>query len=412
MSLFIQSANALVSRVAQWVGAIPSTLSITATAYNSTTGVITVSAAADTLIVPGDFIGVSTMLPYTAVLSVSGTSVTVSDPDGVWNGLTFPTSILKLPSQSSAEIMACVQLCELKMRTIELPALRSDPYSTNYPSILTTDANGMAPIPADMVFPILFFQESPPSNQQQGASSLGPWIIYDRVGDRDIISESMLNQWYLQPTNVPNVIHGHFSEVGSNYQFVPFIGSGQVIQMYYYQAWNLLFTPETITTVISATGTVGTIAGAGPWTCQITGMTTNVGFTVGDTFTVTNGTGSLTSGGIATVTSLIGTTGLGITVTGGSTPTAGTVTNVTDVATATVQTNQVLQSWPEGYVYGSLHEYYVKRRSAVDAQMYLDKFNSAWTTVENQNNLGKWNGGNTRMTSIFQPRRAMIYAPK
>jgi len=306
-------------------------------------------------------------------------------------------------STNDTEIKQCIFQAELAMRNIELPSLRSDPYTTS----ITLDSNGQGPIPTDMNKPILFF-----INGQTNNGGSGPWIVFDRVGDRDIISESMLNQWYLQPTNVPNVIHGHFSEVGSNYQFVPFIGSGQVIQMYYYKAWNLLFTPETITTVISATGTVGTIAGAGPWTCQITGMTTNVGFTVGDIVTVTNGTGTLTSGGIATVTSLISTTGLAITVTGGTTPTAGTVTNVTDVAAATVQTNQVLQSWPEGYVYGSLHEYYVKRRSAVDAQMYLEKFNSAWTTVENQNNLGKWNGGNTRMTSIFQPRRAMIYAPK
>jgi len=43
MSLFIQSANALVSRVAQWVGVIPRSTAITATAYNSSTGVLTVS---------------------------------------------------------------------------------------------------------------------------------------------------------------------------------------------------------------------------------------------------------------------------------------------------------------------------------------------------------------------------------
>ena len=42
MSLFIQSANALVSRIAQWVGAIPSPLTITATSYASSTGIIVV----------------------------------------------------------------------------------------------------------------------------------------------------------------------------------------------------------------------------------------------------------------------------------------------------------------------------------------------------------------------------------
>jgi len=57
MALYIQSANALVSRVAQWVGAIPSTIGINATAYNSTTKVITCSANPTALVLIGDFIG-------------------------------------------------------------------------------------------------------------------------------------------------------------------------------------------------------------------------------------------------------------------------------------------------------------------------------------------------------------------
>jgi hypothetical protein len=78
----------------------------------------------------------------------------------------------------------------------------------------------------------------------------------------------------------------------------------------------------------------------------------------------------------------------------------------------TVQTNPVLQTWPEGYVYGTLHEYYVKRHSADDAAMYKQKFTDAWKTVEDQNNLGKWSGGHTRLTIIFQPRRDRQYAVK
>jgi len=327
MSLFIQSANTLVSRVAQWVGAIPSTLSITATAYNSTTGVITVSAAADTLIVPGDFIGVSTMLPYTAVLSVSGTSVTVSDPDGVWNGLTFPTSILKLPSQSSAEIMACVQLCELKMRTIELPALRSDPYDTNNPSILTTDANGMAPIPADMVFPIQFFQESPPSNQPQGASSLGPWIMYDRVGDREIIRRRMIDQLYIRPFGVPRVIRASFSEVGQKYVFTPNPGENVTIKAYYQKTFPFLFSP--------------------------TGDATN----------------------------------------------------------PVVQSNGILASFPEGYMYGTLEAYYDKNKNTDEAQKWLARFDDSYGLIEDQNYKGKWRGGDQHLTSEFQPR-SMRYSFK
>ncbi|NCX56173.1 MAG: hypothetical protein EBW87_03130, partial [Burkholderiaceae bacterium] len=57
MSLFIQSANALVSRVAKWVGALPQTLTITATAVNTATGVITTSADPRPYVQVGDFIG-------------------------------------------------------------------------------------------------------------------------------------------------------------------------------------------------------------------------------------------------------------------------------------------------------------------------------------------------------------------
>lgn len=90
MSLFIQSANALVSRVAQWVGAIPQSTTITASAFNSTTGVITVSPTPVSTILAGDFIGVSKMDSFTAVLSTTSTTITVSDPDGVWENATYP----------------------------------------------------------------------------------------------------------------------------------------------------------------------------------------------------------------------------------------------------------------------------------------------------------------------------------
>jgi hypothetical protein len=320
MSLFIQSANTLVSRIAQWVGAIPSALTITASAYNSTTSVITTSASAASSIVPGDFIGVSTMLPFTAVLSVSGTSVTVSDPDGVWDNLTFPATILKIPSQSTAEIMASIQLAELKMRTIELPALRSNPYDANYPSILTTNAEGMAPIPADMVFPILFFQESPPSNQPPGATALGPWIVYDRVGDREIIRRRMIDQLYIRPFGVPRVIRASFSEVGPNYVFTPNPGANVTIKAYYQKTFPFLFSP--------------------------TGDATN----------------------------------------------------------PVVQSNGILASFPEGYMYGTLQAYYDKNKNTEEAQKWLARFDDSYGLIEDQNYKGKWRGGDQHLTSEFQPR--------
>ena len=244
MAFFIQSGNALVSRVAQWVGAIPSTISINATAFNSSTGVITTSASAVSSVMVGDFIGCSGMGPYTTVLAVSSSTITVSDPDEIWANVTLPTAILKLPTQSSSEILSCIQLCELKMRTIELPALRTDPYG-NTPTVLTTNAQGMAPIPADMNKPILFFQETPNSQVPPGtpAASMGPWIIYDRVGDREIIRRRMIDQLYVRPFGVPRVIRASFSEVGGNYVFTPNPGENVEIKAYYQRTFPFLFGP-------------------------------------------------------------------------------------------------------------------------------------------------------------------------
>jgi hypothetical protein len=244
MALFIQSGNALVTRVAQWVGAIPSSIGINATSFNSSTGVLTAASSVDGIVLVGDFIGSSTLKSYTTVLAVSGTSITVSDIEGVWAGTTYPTAILKLPTQSTSEIMSCIQLCELKMRTIELPALRTDPYGDT-PTVLITDSQGMAPIPADMNKPILFFQETPNSSVPPGtpAASMGPWIIYDRVGDREIIRRRMIDQLYVRPFGVPRVIRASFSEVGQKYVFTPNPGENVNIKAYYQRTFPFLFGP-------------------------------------------------------------------------------------------------------------------------------------------------------------------------
>jgi len=239
--LFIQSANSLVSRVAQWVGAIPTSVGVNASGYNATTGVVSCASNPSSAVLVGDFIGASLRGPYTLVTAVSSTTITVSDPDLIWNTVDYPTAILKIPSQSSIEISNAIQMAELKMRTIELPALRSDPYDAVNPTILTTDSNGMAPIPADMCFPILFFQESPPANQPPGSSGLGPWIIYDRVGDREIIRRRMIDQLYVRPFGVPRVIRASFSEVGHNYVFTPNPGQNVTIKAYYQRTFPFLF---------------------------------------------------------------------------------------------------------------------------------------------------------------------------
>jgi hypothetical protein len=243
------------------------------------------------------------------------------------------------------------------------------------------------------------------------SSQSGPWIVYDRIGDRDIITQGMIAQLYLQPVNVPAVIRGKFSEVYNNYQFLPYIAEGDLINLYYYKAWPLLFAPVT-DEVISVTGTVGSISGSGPWTFTITGMTGVGDLEVGDEIYATNGTGSFGStAGVTTVTSIIGSTSITATTTGGTTPTAGTVTGITQTG-LTVQNNAVLQTWPEGYVYATLREYYIKRHNETDAAVYQAKFNDAWNVVSDQNSLGKWSGGHTRLTSVWQPRQYRQYSIK
>jgi hypothetical protein len=290
------------------------------------------------------------------------------------------------------------------MRNVELPALRSDPYAAE--NIGVADSEGYIPIPADMNKPILFFKQGNPGGQQN--SQTGPWIVYDRIGDRDIITQGMIAQLYLSPVNVPAVIRGKFSEVADKYHFLPWIGAGALVNLYYYKAWPLLFAPID-DTVISTTGTVGSISGSGPWTATITGMSTTAGLTVGDTITATAGTGTLGGGaGVYTVLTIPGNTSITYTATGGTTPTAGTVTDIT-LTNQTVQSNAVLQTWPEGYVYATLREYYIKRHNVEDAQVYGSKFDNAWNQVEDQNNKGKWSGGHTRFTSVWQPRQYRQY---
>jgi hypothetical protein len=252
---------------------------------------------------------------------------------------------------------------------------------------------------------IVFATNANNSNQS------GPWIVYDRIGDRDIITQGMLAQLYLTPVNVPNVIRGKFSEVANKYQFLPYVAEGALINLYYYRAWQLLFAPRS-DVLVSATGSVNPISGSGPWTIAITGMTDINGLNVGDHITATAGTGSLGSGfTTAIVTELTSSTSIKVVVTGGSSPNGGTITNVS-ITDLTVQSNQVLQTWAEGYVYATLREYYIKRHNAEDAQVYAQKFENAYNIVEDQNNLGKWSGGHTKLTSVWQPRQYRNFAYK
>lgn len=246
------------------------------------------------------------------------------------------------------------------------------------------------------------------STTSNTSSQTGPWIVYDRIGDRDIITQGMIAQLYLQPVNVPAVIRGKFSEVGQTYKFLPYVAEGDLINLYYYKAWPLLFAPID-DEIISNVGSVNPISGSGPWLIAITGMTTTAGLAVGDHITATAGTGSLGTGfTTATVTEVTDEHSIKVSVVGGSSPAGGTITDIT-LIDQTVQSNAVLQTWSEGYVYATLREYYIKRHNQDDAQIYSQKFENAWNIVEDQNNLGKWSGGHTRLTSVWQPRQYRQY---
>ena len=241
------------------------------------------------------------------------------------------------------------------------------------------------------------------------SSQTGPWIVYDRIGDRDIITQGMIAQLYLQPVNVPAVIRGKFSEVGSHYQFLPYVAAGDLINMYYYKAWPLLFSPaDVIDTVVAATGNITTKTGSGPWKLTMT-LSDVTQLTIGDIITCTAGTGNFGTGTTVTVTTInVYTNTITASVTNGTTPSVGTITDI-KIIESTVQNNAVLQTWAEGYVYGTLREYYIKRHNDQDAQVYASKFENAWNIVEDQNNLGKWSGGHTRLTSVWQPRQYRQY---
>jgi hypothetical protein len=242
-----------------------------------------------------------------------------------------------------------------------------------------------------------------------GASSqTGPWIVYDRIGDRDIITQGMIAQLYLQPVNVPAVIRGKFSEVGQQYKFLPYAAEGDLINLYYYKAWPLLFSPVD-DILISATGNVDSVTGmSSPWTVVIDGMVSTAGITTGSTIVATNDAGTISNGGILTVFSVDSDTQITVTVTGGTIPTTGAITDI-KLTNLNTQTNPVLQTFPEGYIYSTLREYYLKRHNEVDAATYEGKFQQAVATVSDQNSLGKWSGGHTRLTSVWQPRQYRQY---
>ena len=94
------------------------------------------------------------------------------------------------------------------------------------------------------------------------------------------------------------------------------------------------YTFNPTTSIVSATGTVGSIVASAtsPWTATITGMTSTSGIAVGSFFTASTGTGSVGTGGTYRVTGILSSTSISFSVIGGTTPLAGTITNITPTA--------------------------------------------------------------------------------
>jgi hypothetical protein len=91
--------------------------------------------------------------------------------------------------------------------------------------------------------------------------------------------------------------------------------------------------------------TVGTITGTGPWTATLTGISSTTGIMVGQNITATAGTGSLFGGSPTSVlvASIVSGTSITVTVTGGTTPTAGTITSLTTFGFLQVPTGTTAQ---------------------------------------------------------------------
>jgi hypothetical protein len=91
--------------------------------------------------------------------------------------------------------------------------------------------------------------------------------------------------------------------------------------------------------------TVGTITGTGPWTATLTGISSTTGIQVGQNITATAGTGSLYGGSPTSVlvASIVSGTSITVTVTGGTIPTAGTITSLTTFGFLQVPTGTTTQ---------------------------------------------------------------------
>lgn len=99
-------------------------------------------------------------------------------------------------------------------------------------------------------------------------------------------------------------------------------------------------TVPVVASVVSATGTIGTVTGSGtasaPWTATVSLMTTTAGLFTGQIITATAGVGTFAAGGEVSIASVAGNQSIVIRKVGGTIPTAGTITNITTPAVSSL----------------------------------------------------------------------------
>lgn len=106
------------------------------------------------------------------------------------------------------------------------------------------------------------------------------------------------------------------------------------------KASTAVVTVPVVASVVSATGTIGTVTGSGttsaPWTATITLMSDVDGLVSGSIITATAGTGTFAAGGEVSVRAVVGNKSITINKVGGTIPTAGTVTDISLPAVSTL----------------------------------------------------------------------------
>lgn len=141
---------------------------------------------------------------------------------------------------------------------------------------------------------------------------------------------------------------------------------------------KILAAAKTSAIVFGSTGTVTNIAGIGPWTADLTGLTSTDGLRIGDRITAIPNTGSLSGGGAKEVliTSINSSTSISFIVVNGTAPTLGTVTAPTTVpGDLTVGITRVTEILSESSVLVSI-EGTLEPLPGTIRDVYINKYNT------------------------------------